>query len=153
MDTSIGRKLGELNRLIHRYTIKRKLSDIKDSDDKNAGSATMANICIIGYLYDNRNSDVYQKDLDEALKVRRSTLSKELSLMEQKGFIKRVYGDSDKRMRKIVLCDKSLPLAIKLKEEHELLEKKLTKGISDDELSSFLSTLSKLTDNLREENL
>lgn len=44
---------------------------------------------IIAYLYDHRDEDVYQKDIENAFSIARSTVTSILKLMEKKNYITR----------------------------------------------------------------
>ena len=57
---------------------------------------------VIGYLYENRNRDVFQRDLQEQFSIRRSTVTGILQLMEKNGLITRQSVDEDARLKKIV---------------------------------------------------
>lgn len=153
MTNEISVRLVRLNRLIHRNIISRKLFCADSDRSGRCDNITMANSCIIDYLFENSDADICQRDLEEQLGMRRSTLSKELSLLEQKGFIKRESLSHDKRLRKIVLCDKVLPIAKKIKGDRHYLQQIMTAGISDAELDNFYKTLQKITENLMEDSI
>ena len=53
---------------------------------------------IIFYLLQNKNQDVYQKDLENVFKIRRSTISGVLKTLEKKGVIKRLDSSNDARV-------------------------------------------------------
>ena len=144
----IGRLLAELNNLIHREII--KTSQIQCDDKKDIVSQSGS--CIIAYLYDHKGSDVYGHDLEQEFSVRRSTMSKVLTVLEQKDLIKRVDVDHDKRLKKIVLTQKAKLFADEIIEHRLILENKLTQGICDEELTLFKATLEKLKQNLSKED-
>ena len=105
---------------------------------------------IIGYLYDNSDHDIYQREIEEKFNIRRSSVSSVLGLMEKNGLIKREAVEHDARLKKLVLTDKAKKLHERVHEEIEELEDTLTKGISQSELDSFMNTLDKLKTNLEE---
>lgn len=146
----IGRHLAEINNLLHRQLIKNSREFVGNShagaDISGAGS------CIIAYLYDHNSEDIFQRDLENEFQVRRSSMSKVLSLLELKGFIQRVAVQSDRRLKKIVLTDKAKLVADKLKHSRLALEKKLTQNISQSELMQFRATLEKMKQNLTQED-
>ncbi|MBQ7134098.1 MAG: winged helix-turn-helix transcriptional regulator [Ruminococcus sp.] len=149
-EKDIGRQLCELNNLIHREIRKNPLCENNEDDRKNAG-ISFAGSCIIAYLHDHSHKDIFQRDLECEFQVRRSTMSKVLTVLEQKDYIKRVDVSYDKRLKKIVLTKKALKKADKLKADRETLELKMTSGISKEELSIFKETLEKIKNNLRQE--
>ncbi len=145
----IGRLLAELNNLIHREII--KTSQIQCDDKK--GTMSQSGSCIIAYLYDHKESDVFQRDLEQEFLVRRSTMSKVLTVLEQKDLIKREDVSYDKRLKKIVLTQKAQLFADKIIDHRIELEKKLTSGITEQELRNFKATLEKLKENLSKEEI
>lgn len=145
----IGRHLAEINNLMHRQLIKSSREFVSDNGDN--GAITGASSCIIAYLHDHNSNDVFQRDLENEFQVRRSSMSKTLSLLEEKGFIQRVAVQSDRRLRKIVLTEKAELVADKLKHSRAMLEKKLTTNISQAELLAFKATLNKMKQNLAQE--
>ncbi len=50
---------------------------------------TMMHGWIIRYLYENREQDIFQKDIEQRFAVGRSTVTNLLQLMEKKGFVRR----------------------------------------------------------------
>lgn len=73
----IGMELRSLQNLIRRYF---EYSAHKEQVEKVTGT----NGWIIGFLSENSEKDIYQKDLEEKFTITRSTASKVLNLMEQK---------------------------------------------------------------------
>ncbi len=145
----IGRQLAEINNLILRQKL--SLPDQSDTDDSTYG-VSRAGSCIIAYLYDHSGNDVFQRDLEREFLVRRSTMSKVLTSLEQKGYIGRITVDSDHRLKKIVLTKKAHDIVDKIKTDRANLEQQMTHGISDDELDKFKQTLQKIKQNLSQED-
>ena len=102
----------------------------------------------IGYFYENRDKDIFQKDFESAFSIRRSTASKILKTMEQKGLIERVSVESDARLKKIIITDMAVDIYKKITAEIENREERLRKGISDEELRVFFGVMKKLTANM-----
>ena len=55
-----------------------------------AKSITGTNSWIIAFLAENKDRDIFQRDLEERFSITRSTASKVIKLMEQKGLIERL---------------------------------------------------------------
>lgn len=104
----------------------------------------------IDYFYENREKDIYQKDFEEKFSIRRSTASNILKLMEKNGFITRQSVDNDARLKKIVLTDKAVKLHYCIAKDIEKREKKLRKGLTDEEIEAFFSVIRKLKANMEE---
>ena len=62
---------------------------------------------IIGYILDNYDKEIYQKDLEAVLNLRRATVSGVLQTMERNGLVLRVVNDGDARSKKIILNEKA----------------------------------------------
>ena len=106
----------------------------------------------IGYLYDNRDRDIFQKDFENKFSIRPSTASNILKTMEQKGFIERVSVEADARLKKIVLTDKAVNLHKKVIKEINDREDRLKTDISAEELEIFFRVMGKLTANMEDSN-
>ena len=102
----------------------------------------------INYFYENRDRDIFQKDFEEKFSIRRSTASNMLKLMEKDGYIKRVSVENDARLKKIVLTDKTVKIHTKICEDIAAREKKLRKGLTDEELETFFRITEKLKKNM-----
>lgn len=122
--------------------------DVKKSAKE--GCCTNTHGWVIGYLYDNRNKNVYQKDIEKQFGVRRPTMTEILKLMEKNGFVKRVRDEKDARLKRIELTD----LALKIHENHEKdiesFENRIRKGVSDEELDCFFRVMDKISANVCE---
>ena len=93
--SDVGRMLGMIQNGLHRKHEKNPLF-------REVDGMTGKNGWIIGYLAHNQERPVYQKDLEKAFNVTRSTASKVLTLMEKKGFIERRAVKEDARLKEIV---------------------------------------------------
>ena len=106
----------------------------------------------IGYFYDNRDRDIFQKDFENKFSIRPSTASNILKTMEQKGFIERVSVEADARLKKIVLTDKAVNLHKKVIKEINDREDRLKTDIAAEELEIFFRVMGKLTANMEDSN-
>lgn len=106
----------------------------------------------IGYFFDNRNKDIFQKDFETRFSIRPSTASNILKSMEQKGFIERISVENDARLKKIVLTDKAVELHQNVIKSIERREERLRQGISPEDLSVFFSVMEKLSANMEDKN-
>lgn len=105
---------------------------------------------VIGYIYKNRDKDVFQRDLEEEFSIRRSTATTILKLMEKNGYITRTTTDYDARLKKLELTPKALEFHEIMSKEIEKIEANLVKGISDEELKSFFKTVKKIKNNIEQ---
>lgn len=111
---------------------------------------TNVNGWAIGYLYDNQDRDIFQKDFEDHFSIRRSTASNILKTMEQKGFIERVSVETDARLKKIVLTEKAIEIHEKIIEEINEREKRLRQGVNSAELETFFKVMKQLSANMED---
>lgn len=136
----VGMEISKTNNMLKRNWEK---SDFK----KNADEVTGKNGWIIGFLYENRDRDIYQKDIEETFSIRRSTVSGIIQLMEKKGFINRESVPHDARLKKLSLTPKAMEMHCLMLQNLEKTEEKLKRGISDEELNVFFKVLEKIRNN------
>ena len=134
----------------------RTLSNLIRRNFENFGSVkkqqclTGAHGWVIGYLYNNRHRDVFQRDFESEFSIRRSTITKMLTLMEKNDLITRESVEDDARLKKIVLTDKALKLQSQVSKDIKELEEKMSKDISEQELQIFFNVINKIKANLED---
>ena len=104
---------------------------------------------IIGYILDNYNKDIYQKDLESILNLRRATVSGVLKTMERNGLVLRVINDDDARSKRIILNDRAKEIFEYNDKKIAELEKIAVNGISNEELTIFSKVLKNMKNNLK----
>ncbi|MGN0549084.1 MAG: MarR family winged helix-turn-helix transcriptional regulator [Acutalibacteraceae bacterium] len=119
------------------------------SSKKKIESMSGNNGCIIGYLSDNRERDVFQRDLEKEFGITRSTASKVVNLMEQKGLVEKRSVSYDARLKKLVLTEKSEAIAHLMSDDITKLESVLTDGFSDDELDTLYGYIDRIKNNIK----
>lgn len=133
------------------HTIKRYMDALAESQGvphpKTGKGISGANLMIIAYLYENQDKDVFQKDLEEKLNVRGSTVSKVLRIMESKGLIQREQVTYDGRLKKIVLTQTSMEGIKNWMANTKKVESRMTKNFTPQELEQFDSLLRKAKKN------
>ncbi len=140
-ERKLGFELHRASRMVKRYM---------DGDatklciDKMTGTHGWA----VGYFYNNRHKDIFQKDFEQEFDIRRSTASNILSLMEKNGLIKRESVPYDARLKKITLTDKAIEIQSAVNKSFDKLESTMKKDINEKELEIFFSVLDKVCSNL-----
>ena len=123
----------EIGFQIHRlHILCKRLVDQQAFQDM-AEKPTKTQTWVMGYLYENRNRDVFQRDIQEQFGVRRSTVTGILQLMEKNGWITRQSVGEDARLKKIQLT----PQAVE----------QLSQGLSPEEKQEFFRLCGKIRDN------
>ncbi len=103
---------------------------------------------VIGYLYENLDKDVYQRDIEKQFSVRRSTMTEILKLMEKNGLVERIKDENDARLKKIRLTETALKIHESHKKGIENFENYIRKGIDDEEMKVFFKVVEKISKNL-----
>ena len=117
---------------------------------KRMEKATGKNGWIIGYLAQNQEKEIFQRDIETEFSMRRSTVSNMIKLMEQKGYIARESVPGDARLKRLVLTEKSMDTYAHMMEEIHHSEEQMRKGISEEELSVFFHVMEMIQRNLQE---
>lgn len=104
---------------------------------------------IMHYILDHDGEDVYQRDLEKVLNLRRATVSGVLQTMEKNNLIERVVDSEDTRTKKIILNDKAKSFFLENKDKLKKLEKIALQDISKDDLKVFENVLEKMKENLK----
>lgn len=133
-ERSIGYEVKTLNNLIFRDLL-------SVSSRKGLDELTMMHGWIIGYLYNNRDRDIFQKNLEAEFCISRSTVTNILKLMEKKGYIRRETVSTDARLKKLVLTENGMrmhqiQMEILLEQEERLRE-----YLSSEQLDVFLQAV------------
>ena len=68
-------------------------------DKKLNNNLTNIQMCILCFLDKNNDKELYQKDIEKFLFIRRSTTTEILSIMERNNLIEREELNSDKRKK------------------------------------------------------
>lgn len=100
------------------------------------------------YLLNNEKNKVYQRDLEQVFKLRRSTISGILQTMEKNGMIKRIDSVNDARVKRIVLTSKAKSLHEKGLRMFRELESKVVQGIEQEKLDVFFDVLEQMKKNI-----
>lgn len=140
---SVGYEIGSCSRLLHRRML--SLPDVSEGE-----RLTGMHGWVLGYLYDHDNEDVYQKDIERIAEQRRSTTTAMLQNMEKNGLIIRSSVDCDARLKKITLTEKGRKLQIQVIKNLRDLEQDITKGMTPEEIDTYIALTQKIKNNLSE---
>ncbi len=138
----IGVELRSLSNMTMRYME-------ANSHKSYVDSVTGTNGWIIGAIASHPDRDLFQRDLEEMFGVTRSTASKVVNLMVQKGLIEKTPVDYDARLKKLTLTEKAEELVDFMLEDNMMMEKTLTKGFDDEEIAMLLSYIDRMKKNLK----
>lgn len=91
---------------------------------------------------------VYQRDVESAFGLSRSTATGILQLMERNGLIQRKNAVSDARLKSLIPTDKAVYLGEQIGASLRQAEQCLTQGLSSTQLALFLETAAHMYANL-----
>ncbi|WMJ75790.1 MarR family transcriptional regulator [Sedimentibacter sp. MB35-C1] len=107
----------------------------------------------IALYYLGKDEFISQKELAERMSVKESSVARLLDRMERDGLVERVRSEEDKRVINLRLTEKGRQRRAKLVPEGEKFERLLHKNISDEDMKIFTMVLSKMVNNILEENM
>ena len=85
---------------------------------------------ILAYLYQYQDREIFQRDIERAFSITRSTVTNILQLMEKKGYIQRQSVPQDARLKRLILTEAGA-------EAHRQILRSLRQ--TDDYVSSLLT--------------
>ena len=91
---------------------------------------------------------VFQRDVERAFGLSRSTATGILQLMEKNGLILRESVHNDARLKSLVPTEKAAHLDAQIGESLRRTEQRLTRGLSSAQLTLFLQTAAHMSANL-----
>ena len=109
---------------------------------------TLSHGWIIRFLYENREMDIYQKDIEKYFLVGRSTVTNSIQLMEKKGLVRREFVECDARLKMVLLTEKGI-------QSHETIENMIAEmnsgileGIDEQDAQVFLKVIRRIRENI-----
>ncbi|HIR23050.1 MAG TPA: MarR family transcriptional regulator [Candidatus Scatosoma pullicola] len=104
---------------------------------------------VLDYLFRNRETDVFQKDLEEYLEIKGSSVTSILDNLEKNGYVRREAVDYDGRLKKLAITEKAYAIEEDIVERVNGYMYSLFRGISEEEREVFYSVLCKMIDNMQ----
>ena len=93
---------------------------------------------------------VFQRDVEKAFDMSRSTTTGILQLMEKNGLILRESVASDARLKSLIPTEKAVDLDAQIGRSLCQSEQRLTAGLTAEQLAQFLETVERMSANLEE---
>lgn len=143
----IGPELHSLFALIRRSHMSACLCDYR----RQTGLTEMQSR-VIGFLFMNREREIFQKDIEKEFSIRRATVSVLLQSMEVKKLIRRESVPRDARLKKVLLTPQAEEMAAMANRELRRFEEALREDISDEDLKTFFRVTEQIRSNI-EKNL
>ncbi|WP_238918517.1 MarR family transcriptional regulator [Clostridium sp. YIM B02555] len=140
-EVHLGKKINILAKRIHRAI------------DKEASKYGITGVQgrILGFInHNSKNRDIFQKDIEEELDIRRSSVTSVLQLMEKNGFIERVSVSEDARLKKLIITEKGARIQKSVYDSILDFEKSFRDELSEAEMNMFISLLDRLSNKISE---
>lgn len=115
---------------------------------KGIDEITMMHSFIIHYIYDNRDRDIFQKDIEKVFHMNRSTITNMVKYLEDQGYITRRQVPSDARLKKLGLTEKGERLHQIIGEAIRETEKKMQNALTPQETEQFIKLSHKIRSQL-----
>lgn len=128
--------------------IRKEFDNLCFGDIEDGRRVTRMNIWIIDYIYAKKNTDVFQKDIENALSITRSTTSKIIDLMVQKGLVKRTVAVHDARLKKLSITPKAIKLRKTMDKNSIKVYEKVMHGFSKEEEQQLLNYILRIKRNM-----
>lgn len=110
---------------------------------------------IISYLCDNKDKNIFQRDIEKEFDLKRSTVSTILKELEKEGLVERKSVSNDARLKKVIATEGAKMINEACKKELDAFVGKLINGINPKDLDAFSRVLSMLkikTENIKKED-
>lgn len=143
MKSNIGLRFKHINNLIEK-----KAYAIFSSD--GFPFISQSGFSVLDFLYQNRNTEVTQRDIEAELVIGRATTSKMLLQLEEKGLISRSGSKTDTRKKIVVLTEYGEQLYNHNKEKQAEFDETIASALSEEDLKAFDRIYSKLRTSLEE---
>ena len=135
----------ELAQLVIRASVfyRRRFNRIV-ADENEGDLLTGRNMWVLRYLRDRGGENVFQKDLETVFKIRRSTISHTVELMEQKQLLVREPVKEDARLKRLQLTPKAERVLDAVSQDLSLMERNVRDAFCPEEYETLMRLLDKL---------
>lgn len=101
---------------------------------------------VLGYLRmeENKGSSVFQRDIEEVFRIKRSSVTSVLQTLEKKGLIWRESIPEDARVKKLVLTDRARQMQACTCQALEKMEREIRSLFTDEEFEQFLDYMNRI---------
>ncbi len=133
---------------LHRLDVSIGRALCQQVQQSGVDEVSRANGHIIRFLNEHRKEDVYQRDLEHEFGITRSTASRVLTLMEQKGLVTRSSVEKDARLKKLTLTKRAAEIAHSMHDSGHIMQEKLLTGFTEEEKEKLYSMIDRMQENI-----
>ena len=107
---------------------------------------------MLGYLYFQlqNGKQVFQKELEEEFRIRKSSVTSVIQMLEQKGLVRRAGVTGDARRKELMLTEQGIAVQETVMERLDALEGLVNEALSPKEKQIWLSCIRKIETRLKE---
>ncbi len=137
-------KIGKILKIVSNYMEKDMNNCLSDYN------ITRSQMGILIYIQvaECKNIEANQVDIEKEFNLKNPTVTGIINRLEEKGYIKRVRSDKDKRYNKLELTESGREILNKGKRKAQENEEKLLKILTDDEIKELKRILTKIVNNI-----
>lgn len=114
----------------------------------NIDDVTIAHGRILGFLAHNAERDIFQRDIEDAFRINRSSVTSVMQIMEKNGLIERVSVPQDSRLKKVCLTPLGMEMHRRAVALIDKSEAQICAGLTEQELDTFFEIAGKIEKNL-----
>ena len=108
----------------------------------------MAGGHLIGFLYRNRERDIFQRDVEEELHITRSSVTSLVKLLEKKGYLVHQSVEQDARLKKLSLTERGTASFERTMAAIRQTEALAVRGLTREQLDQFFAVCDVIQSNL-----
>ncbi len=107
---------------------------------------------MLGYLYFQlqNGKQVFQKELEEEFRIRKSSVTSVIQMLEKKGLVRRAGVTGDARRKELMLTEQGIAVQETVMERLDALEGLVNEALSPEEKQIWLSCIRKIETRLKE---
>ncbi len=141
IDNKIGFKIHKLDM---------EMKKLMDAGMREAGydDVTLTHGWILKYLYDNRDKEIYQKDIEKHFSIGRSTVTTIIQLMEKRDLVRREFVECDARLKKVMLTEKGFKHHDHVVANFSKTHEDILCGLSAEEKDTLLKLMEKILNHI-----
>ena len=127
--------------------MKQRINQKRREREENYGISMMDG-WILRYLDEHSDEEVWQKNIETDLHIKKSALTQQLNELEAKGLIRRSISEHDSRYKCISRTERALEIFQDIMEEIEEHEQLIKTGIDERDLEVFSRVLDQMIKNV-----
>ena len=108
---------------------------------------------VLIYLFHNQDKKIYQRNIEENLKISNPTATGILQRMEEKELLSRIPDEKDARFKIITLSQNAMGIKEELAKKRDIAAQRLFIHLKDNEIEEFERILNIMVKNMGEEEV